>query len=119
MKDLKLRYFKSVKGHVVPRYGTDTMIGVVRFGNRWEWDLDKITAIPEDEIKRSGKAYRRALRDGSIVEVDAPTLAAPKPLETKEEIKDETPKGDTFGGTVESKSKKRGKKRTKTEEVNK
>jgi hypothetical protein len=69
MAEIIFRYFKSVEGRVVPRYGTTTFIGVQRDQKvGWVWDTSAITRVPEYETTRYGKEYRRALSDGSMVE---------------------------------------------------
>jgi hypothetical protein len=69
MADIIFRYFKSVEGMVVPRYGTATFIGVKRDKTvGWVWDTARVVRIPESETVRYMKEYRRALADGAMVE---------------------------------------------------
>ncbi|MHC4736474.1 MAG: hypothetical protein ACYTDW_18745 [Planctomycetota bacterium] len=65
---MKFKYFRSVKGHVVHRYGTDTLIGVTRGKEGHKWNTEKIVAIPEVEYLRHLKAYRRAVKSGALKE---------------------------------------------------
>lgn len=69
MADILFRYFRSVEGKVVPRYGTATYIGVQRDQKQgWIWDTSAIILVPEYETTRYLKEYRRALADGALVE---------------------------------------------------
>ncbi len=58
----EFRYFSSVQGRVVPRYGTDTFIGVKRTPSGWEWDEERVVAIPAAECSRFGREYQNAVR---------------------------------------------------------
>jgi hypothetical protein len=64
---MKFKYFKSVEGHVVQRYGTDTYIGVARVNGKHVWNTKRAVAIPEVEYLRHLKAYNRAVKDKSII----------------------------------------------------
>ena len=69
MADILFRYFKSVEGMIVPRYGTSTFIGAKRDKTvGWIWDTTRVVRIPESETVRYMKEYRRALADGAMVE---------------------------------------------------
>lgn len=69
MAEIIFRYFRSIEGMVVPRYGTATFIGVQRDQKQgWIWDTNAIIRVPEYETTRYGKEYRRALADGALVE---------------------------------------------------
>jgi hypothetical protein len=48
---MKFKYFRSVKGHVVHRYGTDTLIGVTRGKEGHKWNTEKIVANKEQEAE--------------------------------------------------------------------
>jgi hypothetical protein len=65
---MKFKYFRSVKGHVVHRYGTDTLIGVTRGKDGHKWNTERVVAIPEVEYFRHLKAYRRAVKSGALKE---------------------------------------------------
>ncbi len=58
----EFRYFSSVQGRVVPRYGTDTFIGVKRTSSGWGWDEERVVAIPAAECSRFGREYQNAVR---------------------------------------------------------
>ena|GEM_PF-2634085 len=69
MADILFRYFRSVEGMIVPRYGTTTFIGAKRDKTvGWVWDTARVVRIPESETVRYMKEYRRALADGAMVE---------------------------------------------------
>ena len=69
MADITFRYFRSVAGMVVPRYGTVSFIGAMRDKVQgWVWDTDLVVRIPEFETTRYLREYRRALADGALVE---------------------------------------------------
>ncbi len=61
-KKPKFKYFSCVKGKVVPRFGTASYIGARRTHDGFEFDEEKVVAIPEDEVTRYGREYRNALR---------------------------------------------------------
>jgi hypothetical protein len=93
MDEITFRFFRSVEGKVVPRYGTATFIGVQRDNKiGWIWDTTSVIRVPEYEVNRYMREYRRALSDGSLVECckadydaqEANVNAAPenKPQET-------------------------------------
>jgi hypothetical protein len=63
---MKFKYFRSVEGHVVDRYGTDRSIGVARVEGQHVWDTERVVAIPETEYLRHLKAYRRAVKSGAL-----------------------------------------------------
>jgi hypothetical protein len=66
----EFRYFRSVEGYVVPRYGTQSFIGVQRDrAVGWRWDTADVFAIPIADCKRYAREYRRALTTGALVEV--------------------------------------------------
>jgi hypothetical protein len=68
-KETQFRYFRCVEGHVVPRFGTTSFIGVHRSYPGWEWNPEDVTAIPVEDCKRHLRSYNRALKDGSLIEV--------------------------------------------------
>jgi hypothetical protein len=69
MPDITFRYFRSVEGKVVPRYGTATYIGAQRDQKMgWVWDTSAVVRIPEYEVERFAREYRRALAEGAIIE---------------------------------------------------
>jgi len=69
MAEIIFRYFRSVEGKVVPRYGTAIFIGVKRDKVQgWVWNTDLVVRIPESETTRYLREYRRALEDGSMTE---------------------------------------------------
>ena len=91
------RHFSSVEGHVVPRWGTDTFIGVTRAPGGWKWNTGKMVKIPADECRRYLREYNRALKDGSLKEhkdapekvedtdagnIDTETTVTPQPAKT-------------------------------------
>lgn len=61
------KYFSSVFGKVVPRFGTDVYIGCKRTNTGFEWDEKKVVCIPESEIVRYHREYTRVIKEGSIV----------------------------------------------------
>ena len=85
-KDIVYRYFSSVEGHVVRRYGAyNQYIGVklVPSGEKevksllgpsaegsfdWKWDTDKVVRISEKEFVRYGREYNRAVESGALIE---------------------------------------------------
>lgn len=85
---LKFRYFRSVKGFAVPRYGSGTralacqLIGATRVRTTKEerlagaesivWDTDAATPLPESWCRRYAKELAGHLRRGELVEVPAP-----------------------------------------------
>lgn len=66
--NIDFQYFSCVKGHVVPRYGTDVYIGVNRTAGGWEWDEDRVVAIPVTECAQYKREYLRAVREGSLIQ---------------------------------------------------
>ncbi len=64
--DIQYRYFSSVKGHVVQRYGTGVHVGVVRAAGGWEWDEDEVVAIPETECCKYEREYQNAVRHKAL-----------------------------------------------------
>ncbi|MCP4674347.1 MAG: hypothetical protein GY854_02280 [Deltaproteobacteria bacterium] len=62
----KFRYFSSVQGQVVQRYGTDTFIGVKRTANGWDWNDESVVPIPETECSRYEREYQNAVRNGAL-----------------------------------------------------
>lgn len=68
-KDPGYRYFSSVEGHVVGRFGSTSFIGVRRGPDGWVWVTDDVYRIPIIEINRYVREYKRALADGSLKEV--------------------------------------------------
>jgi hypothetical protein len=69
MGEIIFRYFSCVVGKVVPRHGTDTMIGVRPSKKTgWEWFPKEIVRIPKDECTRYLREYRRAFKEGALVE---------------------------------------------------
>lgn len=73
------RFFRSVKGHAVARYGhADLLVGAERDataegGIRWSEDPVEIAAA---ELAAYPREYARAIRDGSLVELKGPGLDA-------------------------------------------
>lgn len=63
---MKLKYFSSVKGHAVSRYGTREFIGATRGKDGHVWDTDAVTAIPEAEYYRYLREYTRAIKSKSL-----------------------------------------------------
>lgn len=88
MTEIEFRYFKSVEGHIVPRYGTQTYIGArIDKAEGWVWTED-VKRIPTTEVTRYLREYNRALKDGAIVEVkrsdyDAQQVEPASPKRTK------------------------------------
>ena len=69
MAEIIFKFFRSVEGKVVPRYGTATFIGVLRDNKQgWVWDTATVVRVPEYEVTRYMREYRRALADGALVE---------------------------------------------------
>lgn len=68
------RFFRSVVGHAVARYGhPDLLVGAERDataegGIRWS---EAPVEIPARELSAYAREYARAVRDGSLVETDA------------------------------------------------
>ena len=69
MTEITFKFFRSVEGKVVPRYGTATFIGALRDNKQgWVWDTTTVVRVPEYEVTRYMREYRRALADGALVE---------------------------------------------------
>jgi hypothetical protein len=66
--DKKCRYFSSVPGHAVARYGTGTTIGASRGPTGYVFNTDVVVAIPEAEFYRYMREYKRALLHKELVE---------------------------------------------------
>ena len=65
----EFRYFSPVAGAVVPRYGSQSFIGVRRDPEQgWVWDLDAIVPVPTSQVDQYQREYRRALADGHLNE---------------------------------------------------
>lgn len=70
------RFFSSVEGHLVSRYGSGTsthsaaLIGASRDPETGapSWDTAAVTAITEDEAKRFRREYDQAVQQGALVE---------------------------------------------------
>lgn len=62
------RYFRSVPGAAVLRYGTRSYIGCVRTMTGFVW-TDEVIAIPALECRRFVREYRRALADKALIEL--------------------------------------------------
>ena len=81
------RYFSSVEGHIVPRYGAmgqyigaklvpsgekseyRSLLGPSGLGSfSWDWDTDKVIRIALNDCVKYGREYSRALASGSIIE---------------------------------------------------
>lgn len=88
-------YFKSVPGRLVTRFGTRTLIGAEIIGSKVErekrlpmtqtdikWS-DEPVAIPMSEYSRYRREYNRCVREGSLIEVQAPVSEAPKASKSK------------------------------------
>ena len=70
MPDIRFRYFRSIVGHLVPRFGTRDFIGARRDpAEGVKWDTDAVVRIPETEYNRYLREYRRILAAGGLVEV--------------------------------------------------
>lgn len=65
---IELKYFSSVFGKAVPRFGTDGWIGAIRKKDGFIWDESEITAVPMTEYRRYLREYTRVLKEGSILE---------------------------------------------------
>lgn len=65
---ITFRYFKSVEGRVVPRFGQRSYIGCRRGPQGFAWS-DQAVSIPAIEVVKYLREYNRALADGSLVEV--------------------------------------------------
>jgi hypothetical protein len=81
------RYFSSVRGHAVSRFGhPDLLIGAERDpkaegGLRWE--TDRVIEIPEAEFTQHEREYRAALRAGGLVERKPEDLAGQAQAEAR------------------------------------
>lgn len=64
----EFKYYSSVYGRVVPRFGTSSYIGAVMGKDGFEWDEVKIVAIPMTEFARYRKEYTKNVKNGSIME---------------------------------------------------
>ena len=64
---IKLRYFKSIHGKVVPRFGTERFIGCKHNGKDWEWS-DKLVSIPASECDAYLVEYKRAIKTKTLIE---------------------------------------------------
>ena len=62
------RYFSSVKGHAVPRWGSEGFIGLKRTPNGWKWDERRVVRIPILEADRYHREYADAIKTGSLLE---------------------------------------------------
>jgi hypothetical protein len=110
--EIKFRYFRSVEGSVVPRWGTPSFIGVRRVPSKgWEWNTEKVVSVPEYETIKYLREYNRALKDGSIIEVSKPAAAKEAVVEVDipepetEEPADEETKRTKRGGKGSRKKK--------------
>ena len=65
---ITFRYFKSVDGRAVPRFGQRSYIGCRRGPDGFVW-IDRAVSIPTLEVVKYLREYNRALADGSLVEV--------------------------------------------------
>ncbi len=66
---IEMRYFSSVKGRAVPRHGSDAFIGCRKVkGKGFEWDTDKVVAVPLSDFQRYGRDYSNNLRRGDLEE---------------------------------------------------
>jgi hypothetical protein len=64
----KFHYFSPVTGHVVARYGSTGYIGAVRDPKQgFNVDPDVVVRIPDAAYRSNLKAYRRAVKDGSLI----------------------------------------------------
>ena len=63
----EFRYFQSVKGRAVLRYGTGTYIGAVREISGFRWS-PKIVQIPKVECTRYVREDRDAVKNGDLIE---------------------------------------------------
>jgi hypothetical protein len=87
---IEFEYFSCIKGHVVPRYGTPSYIGVTRVPSGWEWDEEKIVPIPVTECNKFRREYLNAVRRGELKKRTAKdhdaylkSLEPEKPVEKK------------------------------------
>lgn len=88
-------YVKSVDGRMVPRYGTETLIGARRprltkaqrrAGEAVvAWNTDRVTPITHDEYRRYRRAYDAHLRDGDLLAVDEAAFTAWQRAEARRE----------------------------------
>ena len=83
---IKYRYFSSVQGHIVPRFGAQgqyigaklipsgeevarSLLGPSGQGSfLWGWDTTKVVRISEKEFVLYGREYTRALKSGALVQ---------------------------------------------------
>jgi hypothetical protein len=77
------RYFSSVEGRAVQRFGSKGFVGAKRTIDGHEWDVNCIVAISLGELARYGREYGRALAEGSLVERTAKEFAAQSKAESK------------------------------------
>lgn len=78
------KYYRSVEGAVVQRYGQQTYIGVRRGGNQHQWS-DKIVRLPMTEFTRFQREYTRAVKAGSLIELNSNAyIAQQKKIEAEE-----------------------------------
>ncbi len=61
------RYFQSVPGCAVQRYGTASHIGAIRTPTGFKWS-DEIVAVPTVECTRYIREYTQAVRAGELIE---------------------------------------------------
>lgn len=65
---MEFRYFSSVKGAAVPRFGSTSFIGAARTPRGFAWNLDAVVAVPVEEVNRYLREYNRVLRSDALRE---------------------------------------------------
>jgi hypothetical protein len=63
-----MRYFSSVEGAAVPRFGSRSFIGAVRTAKGFSWTPDAVVAVPDEETGRYLREYARVIRAGALRE---------------------------------------------------
>jgi hypothetical protein len=90
----QFRYFRSVEGKVVGRFGKDSYIGVRRTKEGWDWNTEDVFAIPTEECRRYVREYKRALKSGALIEVTKKDFDQVNAAENQTEKKERPTKAD-------------------------
>jgi hypothetical protein len=101
---IKFRYFKSVEGKVVQRYGTERFIGCKYIDGDWKWKTDRVVSIPETECNQYKMEYDRAIKERSILECNESGELF---------VKEEKPKTQTQNNDQQDPDKKKKDKKNK------
>jgi hypothetical protein len=65
--EIKFKYFSCKAGHAVARFGTNSFVGSIRTKSGFKWNEAQVVAIPESEIIRYGREYKRVIKDGALI----------------------------------------------------